>query len=208
MMMSSRSRRSARRPMSRPAGSAPWLSLCLLAWTGCGAPADAESEGQLDEVLLPGPSEPQAPKSPPAISLFQATAAALEAGQSTELSWVVSGATEVRLEPGVGAVTRHEHREPVRGPQHERRGAHLHEQLEIGGLLGRDGEDRAGEDGAVDRLRRHPHRPVGKVPAAGGGGGGGGHGGEPSQAAPRHPDAAQATPGRVRRVGGRGPPRR
>jgi len=46
-----------------------------------------------------------ATKSPPTITSFKAQPPSIEAGQSTTLSWAVSGATSLSISPGVGSVS-------------------------------------------------------------------------------------------------------
>lgn len=48
--------------------------------------------------------QPPAPPAPPVITSFTATPATIEAGQSTTLSWDVSGAASVTIEPELGSV--------------------------------------------------------------------------------------------------------
>lgn len=51
----------------------------------------------------PPPVVKEAPK-PPVISMFTAEPSSIERGQSSTLKWDVSGATEVKIEPGIGVV--------------------------------------------------------------------------------------------------------
>ena len=48
---------------------------------------------------------PQPPASPPVITSFTASPAALTSGQSTQLAWTVTGATTLTLDQGIGDVT-------------------------------------------------------------------------------------------------------
>jgi hypothetical protein len=55
-------------------------------------------------VYLPAMIKPST-GSPPSILSFSASPASIGAGQSSQLSWSVSGATSLNISPGVGAVT-------------------------------------------------------------------------------------------------------
>ena len=57
------------------------------------------------QVIVTGTSYPYPPTSLPAINYFTANPSIISAGNSTTLSWNVSNATSVTIEPGVGSVS-------------------------------------------------------------------------------------------------------